>query len=72
MNITEIKKRLSNQSVERISKMIVMSNPESRESLKQVMEMCFEAGWEAAINVAATLPAVELIDILKEKKNVEG
>lgn len=51
--------------------MIVMSNPESRESLKQVMEMCFEAGWEAAINVAATLPAVELIDILKEKKNVE-
>ncbi len=65
MNINETKNRLSSQTIDRISQMVVMTNPEARKLMKQVMEMCFDAGWELAISVAATLPAVELIDFLK-------
>lgn len=48
MNMNEMKAKLSKQAIERIDSMLVMSNPDARGALRQVMEMTFEAGWEAA------------------------
>lgn len=72
MDMNEMKAKLCKQSIERIDSMLVMSNPDARGALRQVMEMTFEAGWEAALTMATSLPAVELIDLLREKKKIEG
>lgn len=75
MDINEMKAKLCKQAIERIERidsMLVMSNPDAREAMRQVMEMTFEAGWEAALTMATSLPAVELIDLLREKKKIEG
>lgn len=72
MDMNEIKTKLCKQSIERIDSMLLMSNPDVRGALRQVMEMAFEAGWEAALTMATSLPAVELIDLLREKKKIEG
>lgn len=70
MDINEMKKKFSVQTIEKIDKMLVMSNPDAREGLRQVMEMTFEAGWETALTMAATMPAVELMDLLREKGQI--
>lgn len=67
-----MKAKLCKQSIERIDSMLVMSNPDARGALRQVMGMAFEAGWEDALTMATSLPAVELIDLLREKKTIEG
>lgn len=72
MDMNEMKAKLCKQSIERIDSMLVMSNPDARGALRQVMEMTFEAGWKAALSMATSLPAVELIDLLREKKKIEG
>ena len=72
MDMNEMKAKLCKQSIDRIDSMLVMSNPDARGALSQVMEMTFEAGWEAALTMATSLPAVELIDLLREKKKIEG
>ena len=72
MDMNEMKAKLSKQAIDRIDSMLVMSNPDARGALRQVMEMTFEAGWEAALTMATSLPAVELIDLLREKKKIEG
>lgn len=72
MDMNEMKAQFCKQAIERIDSMLVMSNPDAREAMRQVMEMTFEAGWEAALTMATSLPAVELIDLLREKKKIEG
>lgn len=72
MDMNEMKAKLCKQAIERIDSMLVMSNPDARGALRQIMEMTFEAGWEAALTMTTSLPAVELIDLLREKKKIEG
>lgn len=72
MDMNEMKAQFCKQAIERIDSMLVMSNPDARGAMRQVLEMTFETGWEAALTMATTLPAVELIDLLREKKKIEG